>query len=76
MSKIQPIDEVMCWAVMGKDGTVYMRRLNTLKRDAIADFVEGTSETWDYWRNKYFFRCIKVRVQITPIDNDLNDKKI
>ena len=29
-----------------------------LKKNCIADFIDGSGDNWQYWRDKYKFKCV------------------
>lgn len=34
------------------------------RKQAIADFVKGSAETWGHWYRKFDFRCVKAKKTI------------
>lgn len=37
------------------------------RTDSIQWFIKDSGNTWRHWKNKIGWRCIKVKVTITPI---------
>jgi len=34
------------------------------KNGCIKNFIKGSGETWEYWRRKYNFRCVRATMTI------------
>lgn len=34
------------------------------KRQCIQDFIKGSGETWEYWRDKWKFKCVNANQTI------------
>ena len=47
-------------------GTAFMNvdSFRARKKDAIKYFIEGSGNTWKYWRERYNFRCVKAEMII------------
>lgn len=38
------------------------------RKDAIANFIEGSGNSWRYWKEKYNFCCERVLITIETIE--------
>lgn len=46
------------------EASVFFNSFRTTKRESIAAFIDGSGSTWDHWRKKYGYRCVKAESTI------------
>ena len=47
------------YEIIKKDGEILHSTFRQLKKDCICDFIYGSTETWEYWKNKWKIKCVK-----------------
>lgn len=46
---------------------IYSETFRLLRKECIDAFIFGTSGSWNYWRKKYNFKCVKAQVTIKTL---------
>lgn len=62
---MKPIYSQTMWVCTHPTNGSLIDTLTFMRRESIKKLIDGTTHSWKYWRTKYGFRCIKVRVELT-----------
>lgn len=51
----------IAWAIRNPGG--YLFAINSLRKEAIAEAVFGSTKPWRWWKRKYGLRAVKVEIK-------------
>ncbi len=56
------------WCIKNQSGYISPSSAHFYKRDAIREWIKGSGESWEYWRDKFGNKAVKVLVTIKEIE--------
>lgn len=46
------------YVIVRENGEILSFTFRELRKDCIADFIKDSGSDWNFWKNKYGFKCV------------------